>query len=371
MPFFGLVLAGIDVTLSGTATQELTGTDSLLEAASIDDDSKVSNWSIEGETAGIVTYIGFATSLLIRLSDDSPYTLGEPEAVPSGFTVINARIRADGPGLATFDQINWYYNGSFIPALESGSNEESENLNPITNILLASYGVRYDISDTIELTTGGGLDYLAIIGEYELSSATLSIAPKTEIIPDDTILTITDLEGGLTSIPGIRYSYRDELNDLITGDITTFLSQNATEITFQLPALTIADGTVITIELLPDEIFVDTIIIESAEPDILIPDGDGELDTETGLLIGIGFGGIRLSGSGLAGSNEIIWPEIDGGIDFGGGVDDSLNILGNISGIYTLVKDKTHDTLYDRAPMPNPVNVKIPDPFIRTGYAGK
>lgn len=56
-----------------------------------------------------------------------------------------------------------------------------------------------------------------------------------------------------------------------------------------------------------------------------------------------------------------------GGISFGGS--SSIVTIGEPSGIYTLVKDKTHDTLYERqSGTTTSINVKIPDPYIKTGF---
>lgn len=53
-------------------------------------------------------------------------------------------------------------------------------------------------------------------------------------------------------------------------------------------------------------------------------------------------------------------------------VDISLNsdvfFIGDPSGIYTLIKDKTHDTLYERSGLTDSVDVAIPTPFIRTAF---
>lgn len=56
---------------------------------------------------------------------------------------------------------------------------------------------------------------------------------------------------------------------------------------------------------------------------------------------------------------------MSGGLDLGGSP--SIVFIVDPSGIYTLVKDKTNDTLYNRAGDTS-VTVKIPDPFIKTGY---
>lgn len=57
-----------------------------------------------------------------------------------------------------------------------------------------------------------------------------------------------------------------------------------------------------------------------------------------------------------------------GGIDFGGSA--SFVFIGDPSGIYTLVVNKTHDTLYERTDV-NSVNVKIPDPIAKLAFLGE
>lgn len=47
-----------------------------------------------------------------------------------------------------------------------------------------------------------------------------------------------------------------------------------------------------------------------------------------------------------------------------------LTLLKDISGIYTLVPDKTNDTLIDRQTGQASVDTKIPDPLFKTGYIG-
>jgi hypothetical protein len=45
----------------------------------------------------------------------------------------------------------------------------------------------------------------------------------------------------------------------------------------------------------------------------------------------------------------------------------------DVSGIYTLVKDKTDDTLYKRIGFSvfiGTEDFKIPDPFVKTGFVG-
>lgn len=59
-----------------------------------------------------------------------------------------------------------------------------------------------------------------------------------------------------------------------------------------------------------------------------------------------------------------------GGIELNSGADEILSK--DISGIYTLVANKTNDTLYNRTAGGSVTSqiVKIPDPFIKSGYIG-
>lgn len=66
-----------------------------------------------------------------------------------------------------------------------------------------------------------------------------------------------------------------------------------------------------------------------------------------GTLIGDGYGGFNLGGTA------------------------TMVFIQNPSGIYTLVKNKRHDTLYERMTGITSVDVKIPDPFVRTGFVGE
>jgi hypothetical protein len=58
----------------------------------------------------------------------------------------------------------------------------------------------------------------------------------------------------------------------------------------------------------------------------------------------------------------------EGGLAFNGQV--ALTLLKDVTGIYTLVPDKTNDTLYDRQTGQPSVDRKIPDPNFKTGYIG-
>ena len=64
--------------------------------------------------------------------------------------------------------------------------------------------------------------------------------------------------------------------------------------------------------------------------------------------------------------------EIAGNLNIDIALQSKIQLIGDPSGIYTLVKDKRYDTLYERnAGVVTTQDVKIPDPFIRTLLLGK
>lgn len=85
-------------------------------------------------------------------------------------------------------------------------------------------------------------------------------------------------------------------------------------------------------------------------------DGDSENWGEWG-----GSGNDGISGGSGSGSGG-------GGIDLGGAATIVFSI--NPSGIYTITPGKLHDTLYERLGETTTINVKIPDPFIKTAFLG-
>lgn len=97
-----------------------------------------------------------------------------------------------------------------------------------------------------------------------------------------------------------------------------------------------------------DPVVFDPGVDPPPEPDIEFPDPD-EVPTLSpeGLSIGVGYGGFNLGGAA------------------------TMVFIQNPSGIYTLVKNKRHDTLYERMTGITSVDMKIPDPFIRTGFVGE
>lgn len=86
----------------------------------------------------------------------------------------------------------------------------------------------------------------------------------------------------------------------------------------------------------------------------------------------VGSGGLLIGGSAGDSDGGIVLANLNvdgsGGLEIGGSALLVLSV--DSSGIYTLVKDKTHDTLYERVAGITSVDVKIPDPTAKTGYLG-
>lgn len=97
------------------------------------------------------------------------------------------------------------------------------------------------------------------------------------------------------------------------------------------------------------EVIVNTFVVQTATLlTFTLPIGLGNF---TGTVNVSGKGnGVQFSGFVMLGTLEIL--------------------LANASGIYTLVKNKTNDTIYDRSTPGATIDVKIPNPFIKTGFIG-
>ena len=96
--------------------------------------------------------------------------------------------------------------------------------------------------------------------------------------------------------------------------------------------------------------------------ELIIADGGVLPDIEI-----TGDGGVEVNGTQLS------WDIIgEGGVEVGGGIVGTNNLVLSVdaSGIYTLIKDKSDDTLYQRDSSDETIDVKIPDPFVKTGYLG-
>lgn len=102
-------------------------------------------------------------------------------------------------------------------------------------------------------------------------------------------------------------------------------------------------------EDIPDIELPDPDEIPEEIPEEPVPPDPPNEDLAPGTLTGAGYGGFNLGGSSL---NDVVF-------------------MMNVSGIYTLVEGKTHDTLYERMTGITSQNVKIPDPFVKTGFIGE
>lgn len=109
---------------------------------------------------------------------------------------------------------------------------------------------------------------------------------------------------------------------------------------------------------------------EEVTPDIELP----PLDPETGLPIpGVPVENLIPPFEDPELPDEILPPGTLSGAGYGGfnlggtSLDDAVFMM-NVSGIYTLVEGKLHDTLYERMTGITSHDVKIPDPFVKTGF---
>lgn len=143
--------------------------------------------------------------------------------------------------------------------------------------------------------------------------------------------------------------------------------------TWDLPVESLA-GTIIqrdgnTIAVLGPDEFGDIII---TYVDTVAPGSTYEYTFFHYYLTGSGISGsvsYPLDSGGEPGEPEetpLVDMTMDGGIDFGGAP--SIAMIVNPSGIYGLIPNLTHDVLYERIPTITSVNVKIPDPFAKTGF---
>lgn len=413
MPTYCLVPISGEVTVTGgiPPTFPITPGSSLIEAIVARGDGKnvslvITNYpemaAVEAGESWSTYLRAFSTSLLIKLGTDfTAASVAEPEPIPSGFLVTSARICAypgtSGMGFnisqAEYSTVTTlFYDGSFHPATTidvNGIFPEELSLN--LPIFLSTYGVKMEFTlGTLDFDQTGfgtelflGVDFFTITGDYLLWSTSLDIQPKFQVIPNVTPIIISDGEGLLNTVDEIVTEYLDTDGETIISNTipaVDFISQTDEEIVFlveeTLPG-DIPDCTLVTVSLVDElgqRVHVGVLKTECpTEPDIEIPDPDETPteDPETNLLLGLGYGGIHLRGSAFENDMAIIYPEIDGGLDFGGSVGNSLRLMGNVSGIYTLIPGQTHDRLYDRLPEQEFIDVKIPDPFVKTGFIKK
>lgn len=163
-------------------------------------------------------------------------------------------------------------------------------------------------SPTYSYPGNGGVNGAQLEGEYVLWSTQLTLTPS-DALPGD-LITLTDGANQLDQIVSLSAVQIDEDGNIVEVPIV-IISQTPGQITFNLPL----SG------LLPGEF-----------PTAII-----------GLLDGVEF-----DGSVLLGILQAIYA--DG------------------SGIYTLVPNKTNDTLYDRSVTPSvTIDVKIPNPIVKIG----
>ena len=165
-----------------------------------------------------------------------------------------------------------------------------------------------------------------------------------DAFPNTTIAAVEDLEADPSGVSNVQISFTsvNPVGDDVTGFLVTE-TNNATGV----------------------ETIVAVIPSTGAGPYSTIIPASAEDVTYT-----VQTYSITLSDISVPVEVEFIVPDItvigSGGIEFGGTA--IMVFIYNPSGIYTLVPGKTHDTLYERISGIDSQNIKIPDPFIKTGY---
>lgn len=171
------------------------------------------------------------------------------------------------------------------------------------------------------------VDKIYVSGNYEIweFASELTVTPRRNVVPG---ITPVFIRGQGLNRP-LKSIYFDGTN-FITDDIVP-VSQTDTEVELILDP-SIPDDVQVSIVIKDDEEVYIGDVTPPDWPDVMIP---------------------SIAGSGI------------GGIDFGGS--SSIVMIADPSGIYTLQSGLTHDVLYERTGI-DFQNVKIPDPFFKTGF---
>ena len=186
--------------------------------------------------------------------------------------------------------------------------------------------------------------WLRVTGNYSIWSNSISISATAKIGDE---VTITDGNSGLNSFPSFGASY--SVVDPVSGDSVTrialaeIVSQAAGSVTLvipPMPGITSADiqwvGFFIFISSNFSPFFFDAFTLDPVSVDL----GPFEFDFPDGIPNNLDVGLISFT----------------------------VNIP-DTSGVYTLVKGKSDDTVYDQD-LATTEQVKIPTPFIKTGFIG-
>lgn len=197
-------------------------------------------------------------------------------------------------------------------------------------------------------------------GPYPFPGATCSFFFNVDVLEP------IDFTIGLTDTP----------HDLTAEDPTWDGEQGTTELTFQYDNADNEDPEGLTITRSKDggaEDFVATVMWHDGQTEYTFTDYVFETGTYTYKIQSYKIAPNVLS--------PFSTPVI---ISFDGGTLPDISVTGDLildismtsvmtfisdpSGIYTLVPDKTHDTLYERLPAVTTIEIKIPDPFGKTGF---
>jgi len=271
-------------------------------------------------------------------------------------------LSADFPIGTVFNQLIIWWNGSYT----SG---------PGRDIILTSFALKYGGS-TIENVTI--LPNVTFNGD-EVTGTTAIIpfsqrwGPVQTFKPFGLSFVISGVISGLTPIVDLRTDlfflqgvYNTEFFDL---DQVTATAGPGGQVTIDSPGGSLDSFDSFKVawydEEAPEDTWIDSNIPFYVE--IPIPNDLIFVHTATQLVLKIPYLGVPFGGTRL----QIIG--VPTGLTIGDIIIAQLNILlVDGSGIYTIVPGKTNDTYYDRTePVPSPVptiDLKIPDPFAKTGF---
>jgi len=237
-----------------------------------------------------------------------PLTLSSPQTITGGGVSDGALGLLQVPADATGSLLSNY--GTYGPV----SINITGFLGPFTDIILAGVNsllaiLTFQCSITHNVLLGNAVevyDVIDISGDYTILQYSYDIPQDGDEVDPGETITITS--------PGT-----DPLTDLDLSQLT----------------ITMACGTVIPIIQTPTMFrFTVPFACSGAGVSNIVATGNG----------------VQFSGSVTLGTLDIL--------------------LANASGIYTLVRGKTNDTLYSGARDGTTYDVKIPDPFAKTGYIG-
>lgn len=242
-------------------------------------------------------------------------------SLPSGFTPTSVVITCSAQNFLLSGAGNVYISFELI---ESGPFIDQQldipfsfpyptlPLPSILDLAFGIFGVRFDIANG---GTNGGFGDLFISGNYEIQSFTFDLqVPDEQVNTGDEITVTSEEPDGLdfNQVTDIDIEYTDENGDPQVIPVIVIRSQTTHRLVFVMPNLL-------------------------------------SIGTPPGIII-ITIHSTQFSGSVTLGKLVTIY-------------------FLNAPGIYTLVKDKKTDTLYD-IENGGTVEVKIPDPFAKTGFVG-